>query len=360
MRDFSDLRQKIDEAKRCRLPLPDLMSRLRLGEHAKKSAHCPFPGHEDKHKSFSVFKGDDGFWHWKCFAGCGDGDEITFLRKLKGCPLTDAMNLFLEEAGFPACPPHNSREYPKSPDSPESRKSPECLASLASLGVCVSKSPCVSVSPVSEGQCLDKELEKELKALAVCNACTSAEDKAKRKRFKLARDAAGVEKKIGRKLTTAELRLACDEWKRVSAPFLNAGDDHFTLFLAELTKVRVPTGEGDTVNQALENVLRLSDSDLPGIPGYPDAPKHVRKLAALHREMSRLRGDKVYFLSYRDAAKICAELTHQSAHTITLALVRIGLIEIVRKGKAGLNSRKAAEFRFLLPESKNGEAKIVA
>ena len=35
---------------------------------------------------------------------------------------------------------------------------------------------------------------------------------------------------------------------------------------------------------------------------------------------------------------------------MTLALVRVGLIEIVRKGKAGLNSRKAAEFRYLLPE----------
>jgi len=45
-RDFdntknADLRAKIDEAKR-RLPLPDLMSRLGLGGHAKKSAHCPF------------------------------------------------------------------------------------------------------------------------------------------------------------------------------------------------------------------------------------------------------------------------------------------------------------------------------
>ena len=144
-------------------------------------------------------------------------------------------------------------------------------------------------------------------------------------------------------------------------PFLGFGDDdHFTMFLSELTKVRVPTGDGDTVNKALENVAKLPDSDLPEIPGYADAPKPVRKLAVLHREMSRLCGGNIYFLSYRDAAKVCNELTHQSAHTITFALVRAGVIEIVRKGKAGLNSRKAAEFRYLLSESENGEVEIVA
>jgi hypothetical protein len=92
-----------------------------------------------------------------------------------------------------------------------------------------------------------------------------------------------VEKKIGRKLTMAELKRACDEWERASVPFLGWGDDdHFAMFLAELTKVRVPTGEGDTINKALEDVSKLSDSDLPDIPGYADAPKPWRKLAALH------------------------------------------------------------------------------
>src|SRR6516165_11682130 len=98
--DNDDLRRKIDEAKR-RLPLPDLMSRLGLGEHAKKSARCPF--HSDEHPSFSVFQGEDGFWHWNCFAGCGDGDEIMFLSKLKGLSLTKAIKLYLSMPGFPAC-----------------------------------------------------------------------------------------------------------------------------------------------------------------------------------------------------------------------------------------------------------------
>jgi hypothetical protein len=48
------------------------------------------------------------------------------------------------------------------------------------------------------------------------------------------------------------------------------------------------------------------------------------------------------------------ELTSSSAHTITLALDRFGVIKIVSKGKAGLNSRKAAQFRYLLPQTENG------
>lgn len=216
------------------------------------------------------------------------------------------------------------------------------------------KSPCVSVSPVSSGQCSDNELEKKLKTLAARNACTCAEDNAKAKRFKLARDLCSVEKKIGRKLSTTEVRVASDEWERISLPVLDwNGDDHFAMLVAEVTKVRVPTGEGDTFNKALENVSRLPDSDLPEIPGYADARRAMRKLAALHREMSHLCDGKVYFLSYRDAAKVCDELRPASAHTITLALERFGVIKVVSKGKAGLNSREAAEFRYLLPL--NGE-----
>ena len=217
------------------------------------------------------------------------------------------------------------------------------------------KSPCVSVSPVSEGQ----GLEEELKRLATANACTGAEDSAETKRFKLARDLAGVEKKLGRKLTPTEFKVTCDEWECLSLQFLGWGDeDHLAMLIAEVTKVRVPTGQGDTLNKALERVSELPDSDLPVIPDYPGARRPWRKLAALHREMSRLCGGKVYFLSYRDAANACDELTPQSAHAITLALFRAGVIEIVNKGKANPKSRKAAEFRYLLPL--NGEIDATA
>src|SRR6478672_99107 len=109
MSEHNDLRQKIDEAKR-RLPLPELLSRLGLGEHAKKSARCPFPGHEDKHPSFSVFLGEDGFWHYKCFV-CEPkgGDEITFLAAWKRLSRSQAISLYLEMAGFPPSRPPVSR-----------------------------------------------------------------------------------------------------------------------------------------------------------------------------------------------------------------------------------------------------------
>jgi uncharacterized protein DUF3631/CHC2-type zinc finger protein len=86
----------IDEAKR-RLPLPDLMVRLGLGEHARKSAQCPF--HYDRHNSFSVWQTDNGHHCFKCHSGCGQGDEINFLALHRGLSPGDATKLFLEMAG---------------------------------------------------------------------------------------------------------------------------------------------------------------------------------------------------------------------------------------------------------------------
>ena len=69
---------------------------------------------------------------------------------------------------------------------------------------------------------------------------------------------------------------------------------------------------------------------------------------ALHRALSSANGS-THFLSYRDAAKAVPGMSHQEAHDITRALQRCGVIAIEDKGKAGSNSPKAAEFRYLLP-----------
>jgi hypothetical protein len=45
-----------------RLPLPALMHKLGLDDHAKKSARCPF--HDDKHNSFSAWQ-NNGAWFFK-------------------------------------------------------------------------------------------------------------------------------------------------------------------------------------------------------------------------------------------------------------------------------------------------------
>jgi hypothetical protein len=339
MSDHSDLRQKIDEAKG-RLPLPELLSRLGLGEHAKKSAHCPF--HDDGHKSFSVFRGDDGFWHWKCHACCGDGDEIMFLSKLKEVSLTRAMNLFLDMAGFPPRVPHKSHEYKPR----ESREYPQCHESPE-----YPVSPVSPVHPMSRGQ----GPEKELKALAARNACTERST-ARKRRWQLARDVRAVEAKLSRELDTTELVLTFNEWHRLSQPFLDPEKPrhyYLTMFLAELGKVRVPTGEGATITKALEHTQKLSDSDLPAIRGVESAPESWRRVAALHREMSRLSTGKTYFLSCRDTAKAHQSLSKSEAANINRALDRLGVIKIVRIGDRRPNG-KASRFRYLLPQLENG------
>jgi hypothetical protein len=79
---------------------------------------------------------------------------------------------------------------------------------------------------------------------------------------------------------------------------------------------------------------------------------------ALHRELARLRAKPKYFLSYRDAAKVFDGMTHQQAFDVTGALCMLGVIEIVAKGKAGLNTREAAEFRNLWAQRGNEHAEI--
>ena len=82
---------------KAQLPLPDLMHRLGLGEHAKKSAHCPF--HDDKNKSFSVYQTANGNCRWKCHAGCGEGDEIDFIARVRDTATSEACRVYIDLAG---------------------------------------------------------------------------------------------------------------------------------------------------------------------------------------------------------------------------------------------------------------------
>jgi hypothetical protein len=115
----------IIEAKR-KLPLPFLMQKLGLGEHAKKSARCPF--HDDQHNSFSVFPTPNDLWRWKCHAGCGKGDEIDFVARYKNISRSDAIKLFLEMAG--AAPTSKSQ-------SPEQKSNIERLTPIIKWQACV-------------------------------------------------------------------------------------------------------------------------------------------------------------------------------------------------------------------------------
>jgi len=236
---------------------------------------------------------------------------------------------------------HEGRECLQFRESRESRAFHECPVSPA--------------SPMSNGHGLDKEVGPlvALKGLAARNPCTEC-NTARERRWELAREVRALEKAINRELTIGELKIVFDEWYQLSRPFLDPAktrDDYLAMFLGELGKVRVPTGEGDTLNKALAGVSKLSLSELPSILGMPQAAESWRRVLALHRELARLstNKNKTYFLSYRDAAKASAELNHQAAYNITLALERLNVIEIVHKGQARANGGKAAEFRYLLP-----------
>jgi hypothetical protein len=201
---------------------------------------------------------------------------------------------------------------------------------------------------VSEGN----DDEKALEMLAGRNAC-QARNTARKRLWQLARDLSALEKKVHRELEIAEILVACSEWYRLSQPFLDPAETYETYLaalVAALRKVRVPTGEGETIEKALKAVSKLLASQLPEIPGYPNAPESWRRVAALHRELSRLCRHNTYFMSCRDAAQVHPGLSYQAVSNINHALERLGVIKVVRVGDQHPNG-KASEFRYLLGDT---------
>jgi len=327
-REKAELRAKIDEAKR-RLPLPDLMQQLGY-EEKRETARCPF--HEDDHPSFSVFQSKNGKgWQWKCHAGCGHGDEIDFLAKHFNISRREAILRYLDMAGFP----RGSRECSERAECSESFVSPELAVSSVS----------------SNGQALQAEL-RTLAAHCQCVAPRTSE----KKRFQLLRGLIAIQEREGRKLSNGEVTLAIEEWHRLSQSVLDPEETlehHLLRGLAEMRKVKVALGR-EIISQAIEVVLKLPVSDLPIIPGMPNAPENLRRVAALHRELSRrsTRKDKRYFLGCRDAAKAHPGLNKTEAAIINRALVQLGVIHEVRPGEQ-IPGGDASEYRSLLSEAEN-------
>jgi hypothetical protein len=118
--------------------------------------------------------------------------------------------------------------------------------------------------------------------------------------------------------------------------------------------VRVAAGR-EAITQAVELVAKLAVSELPMIPGLPNAPESLRRVAALHRELSRrsTKKDKRYFLGCRDAAKAHPGLSKSEAAIINHALVELRVIHLVRPGEQVPDGR-ASEFRYLLSQRENG------
>ena len=254
---------------------------------------------------------------------------------------------------MPAAPSatHQSSSCGELPESPEARVAPNTPGLPRTPKSPVGpESPGFLVPPVSVGH----DDEKALKMLAGCNAC-KAQNTARKRLWQLARDLSALEKKVKRELKIAEIIVAFGEWYQLSQPFLDpvkTYDIYLAQLFAALRKVRVPTGEGETIEKALKAVAKLSPSQLPVIPGYPNAPESWRRVAAVHRELSRSCRGNAYFLSCRHGAKAHSGLSYQAVSDINHTLERLGVISLVRVGDQRPNG-KASEFRYLLSQTEN-------
>jgi hypothetical protein len=91
------------------LPLPQLLKALGYGDGNQKKLCCPL--HQDHSPSFSIYRNKKGGWGWKCFVGCGSGDEIDLLAKLRGLDpkndfrkIADEYSQLAAQAGTPTAP----------------------------------------------------------------------------------------------------------------------------------------------------------------------------------------------------------------------------------------------------------------
>jgi hypothetical protein len=78
------------------LPLRELIRRVGDWDTLVCANLCPF--HNDNSPSFSIFE-YDGETLWKCHAGCGEGDQITYLEFKYELSRGDAIRKFLTLAG---------------------------------------------------------------------------------------------------------------------------------------------------------------------------------------------------------------------------------------------------------------------
>ena len=90
---------------RARLPDPETYYRARVEKLGARHGNgwaqgrCPF--HDDRNASLSV-RLDDERGHWRCFAGCGHGDLVSFHMRLSALNFVEAVR---DLVGGARCPP---------------------------------------------------------------------------------------------------------------------------------------------------------------------------------------------------------------------------------------------------------------
>ena len=184
-----------------------------------------------------------------------------------------------------------------------------------------------------EGEEEEKTSIATLLEIAVSLAC---HEKAKghRAQFELARYVRRFEIETGRPLNNEQLRDVHQRWFSASTalPEETTEAEAFGDFIDRLRKVRViPGTAGDTLQLAKERARTLP---LPEIPGFPDAPEPMRRIAALHRELQRVTDTAPHFCTAEDAREFAALKHKIEAHRIQQRLAddRLGVLRCVKPG----------------------------
>jgi hypothetical protein len=173
-----------------------------------------------------------------------------------------------------------------------------------------------------------------------------------KKLFLLAQHLKGIEIEDGHVIPLMHVVVIAHKWHGASVQFLppNMREETCTLALiksmTQITKPTIPI-----VFRALAALRNVPDKDLPVIPLAESFPV-TRRLAGLHREMSRLSAGGVYYLGERDATKAHPTLTRDMVRDGTGLLISEEVIACVQKGRPDKSGkkRKASSYRYLRPD----------
>ena len=149
----------------------------------------------------------------------------------------------------------------------------------------------------------------------------------------LAREVRGVEKRRGKRLTVAQYKTICGKWETASGPFLRAGHDYFTEFLAKLDCVTIPKGEA--LQAAFERAKRREPpSKVLVIPN-----EQVRLLAGVCRELQEMAGNQPFMLCQMRVAKLFGHSSHRTISNWIKALKTLGILRVAQPWKQGRATR---------------------
>jgi hypothetical protein len=182
--------------------------------------------------------------------------------------------------------------------------------------------------------------------------------KEKRARYQLARAIAGLQERLGRKLSFEEMRITSNGWHEKGKGIRTSHERHLAALIREVATVKKPKGGNGDFQRTKKTVADLPIDKLPLIPAFPHASEDWRRAAALHRELARRANGGDYALSRRETAS-ALEWDEDEAAGINYTLTTLGVIEQVENGAPGKRKGVAARWRYLLPDDDNEDEESV-